>query len=114
MCIQARLPSRCSVRSASPSNFIFESCVEKYTLCAIFTGSAPHFTNSCAKAKVRSVVPVKQNEPVSVSTAVYRQVATSGETFTPASRARRKIISAVAQALGSIQLTSPNGRAVSW
>src|SRR5271165_6120819 len=86
--------------------------VEKYTLWAIFTGSAPARTNSCARAKVRSVVPVKQNAPVSVRTAVYRQVATSGEIFTPASRASRKIISAVAQAFGSIQFTSAKGRAV--
>ena len=77
--------------------------------CAICTGSAPQRTSSCASAKVRSVVPLKQNEPVSVSTAVYRQVATSGEIFTPASRASRKIISAVAQALGSIQFTSAKG-----
>ena len=78
------------------------------------TGSAPQRTNSCASANVCSVVPWKQNEPVSVSTAVYRQVATSGEIFTPASRASRKIISAVAQALGSIQFTLAKGRAVAW
>ncbi len=80
----------------------------------MLTGSAPQRTNSCASAKVRSVVPWKQKEPVSVSTAVYKQVAISGEILTPASRASRKIISAVAQALGSIQFTSAKGRAVAW
>jgi len=48
-------------------------------LRAILTGSAPQRTNSCARAKVRSEVPLKQKEPVSVSTAVYKQVAISGE-----------------------------------
>ena len=91
-----------------------DSSVEKYTLRAILTGSAPQRTNSWARAKVRSEVPLKQKEPVSVSTAVYKQVAISGEILTPASRASRKIISAVAQAAESIQFTSAKGRAVAW
>ena len=52
-------------------------------------GLAPAITNSRASANVPSLVPSNMNEPVSVRTAVYKQVATSGEMRTPASRARR-------------------------
>ena len=62
------------------------------------------------ESEVFSFVPWNMNEPVSVISAVQRQIAISGENFTPASRAKRNTISAVATAWGSIQLTCAKGR----
>ena len=56
--------------------------------CAMPAASAPHSSRCCAQPKVAALVLAKVKDPVSVSTAAYKQPAIAGEIGRPEAMAR--------------------------